>query len=91
MPDSTLIPDGPYCYRLERKEDGVENGDVSRYGMELREFSHHGRSSRRTELGQNNQLRERIRHFQSSYIDNLKFLSCASSEMKLHLIVHGSS
>ena len=42
MPDSTLIPDGPYCYRLERKEDGFENGDVSRYGMELREFSHHG-------------------------------------------------
>ena len=57
MPDSTLIPDGPYCYRVERKEDGFENGDVSRYGMELREFSHHGRSSRRTELGQNNQLR----------------------------------
>ncbi len=42
MLDPTLIPDGPYCYRIEPKEESFANGDVRRYGMELREYSHHG-------------------------------------------------
>ena len=42
MLDPSLIPDGPYCYRVELKEESFVNGDVRRYGKELREFSHHG-------------------------------------------------
>ncbi len=42
MLDPSLIPDGPYCYRVELKEESFANGDVRRYGKELREYSHHG-------------------------------------------------
>lgn len=43
MPDSSLIPSGGFCYRVEEIRDGeVLSDDIERFGKDLREFRYHG-------------------------------------------------
>ena len=40
--DTSLIPPGEYCYRVERIQPGeILSKDVERYGKDLREYSYH--------------------------------------------------